>query len=191
MPQSQNPEPDPGWDAFLAGHADEIQAAATRVCPRNAGIAADELAQEIRLRLWKALPNAKTVTDPTSYIRRVAATAAIDAVRKARSRKEEPLHITPGLKDGGVAEEPATSAPESSPERVAASHELAQKLESALAGLLPSRQRPVRLYLQGFSSTEAAVLLGWSEPRTRTLLYRGLDELREDLRRQGIRDEPS
>lgn len=96
--------------------------------------------------------------------------------------------MTPDAEDRGEVE-PATRAPESSPERVAASHELSRALLTALRGLAPSRQRPVRLYLQGFSSAEAAVLLGWTEPRTRTLLYRGLDELRAALRLRGFGDE--
>ena len=79
-----------------------------------------------------------------------------------------------------------TTDPESSPERVAASRELSRALVAAIRSLDPDRQRPVRLYLQGFSSAEAAVLLGWTEPRTRMLLYRGLEDLRKDLRRMGI-----
>ena len=88
MPNSQRPLSDRGWDDFLETYAEEIRSAAARACPRDAGVAADELAQEIRLRLWKALPGAKEIEDPASYIRRVAATAAIDAVRRVRARKE-------------------------------------------------------------------------------------------------------
>jgi RNA polymerase sigma-70 factor (ECF subfamily) len=185
MPKSQVPLSDRGWDDFLETYAEEIRSAAVRACPRDAGVAADELAQEIRLRLWKARPSAKEIEDPASYIRRVAATAAIDAVRRVRARKEEPLRVTPSAEDSGAVE-PKATAPETSPERVAASRELARALSGSLQRLSPERQRPVRLYLQGFSAGEAAVLLGWTEARTRMLLYRGLEDLRKDLRRMGI-----
>ena len=50
MPESQGPLSDRGWDDFLETYAEEIRSAAARACPRDAGVAADELAQEIRLR---------------------------------------------------------------------------------------------------------------------------------------------
>ena len=190
MPQSQIPAPDRGWDDFLEAYAEEIRSAAARACPRDAGVDPDELAQEIRLRLWKALPSARKIEEPASYIRKVAATAAIDAVRRVRARKEEPLRVTPSAEDSGAVE-PTASAPEASPERVAASRELSRALAGALERLAESRRHAVRLYLRGFSSAEAAILLGWTEPRTRMLLYRGLEDLRNDLRRMGIEHEPA
>ena len=44
----------------------------------------------------------------------------------------------------------------------------------------------MRLHLQGYHRDEIAGLLGWSEAKTRNLLYRGLDDLRALLVRQGI-----
>ena len=44
----------------------------------------------------------------------------------------------------------------------------------------------VELYLQGMSSHEIADLLDWSEPKARNLIYRGLNDLRKDLRAEGI-----
>jgi DNA-directed RNA polymerase specialized sigma24 family protein len=41
------------------------------------------------------------------------------------------------------------------------------------------------MYLAGFERDEIADLLGWSEAKTRNLLYRGLADLRESLQSWG------
>jgi len=47
----------------------------------------------------------------------------------------------------------------------------------------------VQLHLQGFSTMQIGVLLGISEAAARNLVYRGLDELRVQLRAQGWSDD--
>ena len=42
-----------------------------------------------------------------------------------------------------------------------------------------NRRRAVGLHLRGFTSTEIAQLLGWTEPKARNLTHRGLKDLRE------------
>ncbi len=49
-----------------------------------------------------------------------------------------------------------------------------------------SRRVVVRLYLAGYKREEIAEMLGWSEPKTRNLLYRGLADLRGALERAGV-----
>ena len=44
----------------------------------------------------------------------------------------------------------------------------------------------VRMHLAGYPREEIATSLGWTEAKTRNLLYRGLDDLREALRARGI-----
>jgi len=42
------------------------------------------------------------------------------------------------------------------------------------------------MHLAGYEREEIAALLGWTEAKTRNLLYRGLAELREVLTGRGI-----
>jgi RNA polymerase sigma-70 factor (ECF subfamily) len=42
------------------------------------------------------------------------------------------------------------------------------------------------MHLAGYPRQEIADLLGWSEAKTRNLLYRGLDDLRSRLTARGI-----
>jgi DNA-directed RNA polymerase specialized sigma24 family protein len=63
---------------------------------------------------------------------------------------------------------------------------LMQKVQVVFARLPDDRRRAVGLYLEGFTSQEIAHLLAWSEPRARNLTYRGLKDLRQQLRAEGI-----
>jgi RNA polymerase sigma-70 factor (ECF subfamily) len=56
----------------------------------------------------------------------------------------------------------------------------------AVDGLIPARRSVVKMYLAGYGREEIADLLGWTEPKTRNLLYRGLADLREALTEMGI-----
>lgn len=65
----------------------------------------------------------------------------------------------------------------------AADDEAAQvaALARALDGLLTERRVAVRLHLEGKDRAEIAALTGWSEAKTRNLLYRGLADLKAIL----------
>ncbi|MEO8585263.1 MAG: sigma-70 family RNA polymerase sigma factor [Acidobacteriota bacterium] len=175
-------------DALLAEHGRLLKSTVARVCPRYLGIQPDEIEQEVRVRLWRVLESEREITDPASYIRRVAVTASIDAIRRAKVRKEEPLmEIRPGDESGDVFGAPRAlpdSAP--NPEAEASAREIGRKVEAALSRIPESRRRVVRLHLQQFNTQEMASLLGWSEPKARNLVYRGLRDLRRELRAQGI-----
>jgi DNA-directed RNA polymerase specialized sigma24 family protein len=82
-----------------------------------------------------------------------------------------------------------TSDPNRSPELEAGRRQLASKVRAALARLPDNRRRAVGLYLEGMDSQEIGSLLGWSEPKARNLIYRGLHDLRAQLRAEGIEHE--
>lgn len=49
-----------------------------------------------------------------------------------------------------------------------------------------ARRTVVKLHLEGYRRDEIEALLGWSEAKTRNLLYRGLSDLRAYLVERGI-----
>ena len=60
--------------------------------------------------------------------------------------------------------------------------QVAQAIET-----IPASRRPVvRMYLTGYPREEIADLMGWTEGKTRNLLYRGLADLRERLTEMGV-----
>ena len=52
-----------------------LRRAIVRFCPRDKGLQFDDIEQEARLRLWRALQNEREVTNYASYLYRIAATA--------------------------------------------------------------------------------------------------------------------
>ena len=68
-----------------------LRDAIARVCPRHLGLQFDDLEQEARVRLWKALRSEREVRDLASYIYKVAATTTIDAIRRLKARREQQL----------------------------------------------------------------------------------------------------
>lgn len=181
------------------------------------GADADELCQEVRIRLWHALGNRERIDGArASYVYRTALSAATDLIRRRRARPTEPLerHIEAASRDavppGGGETGSASSAadgPSDGPgagalsatggagaraargrgaDDALADHDLAVRIDAAIARLHPPRDLVVRLHLSGYDRREIAALAGWTEAKTRNLLYRGLNDLREILHDMGI-----
>jgi RNA polymerase sigma-70 factor (ECF subfamily) len=155
--------------------------AAARALARRAGLAPDDLddlLQEVRIRLWRSLGTAERLREVRAlYVRRAVASAAIDLLRRRRARRELPLD-----RDEGALEPAARDTADAAADGA----ELDAAVARAVDGLIESRRAVVRLYLAGYPREEIAEMLGWSEAKTRNLLYRGLDDLRAALERAGI-----
>jgi len=141
----------------------------------------DALLQEVRVRLWRGRTSSEEISAlPTSYVYQAATSAAIDLLRQRR--RQETRHVDDGdLLLGQMA------VPGSAEDEVAA-QELARRVDAALAGLIASRRIVVRMSLAGYSRQEIGARLDWSDAKVRNLLSRGMQELRDALRRQLERD---
>jgi RNA polymerase sigma factor (sigma-70 family) len=157
-----------------------------RVCWRYhfTGSEVDELVQEVRIRLWQAhggqeRPHEILAAIPASYLHRTALSAAVDLLRRRRARRAD--QMVP------IDDEPDGMAQAAGPDHALAESELAQQVERAVESIQPSRRPVVRMHLMGHSREEIARVLGWSESKTRNLLYRGLADVRERLLAEGVR----
>lgn len=157
-----------------------LKDAVARVCRGPLGLHRDEIEQEARIRLWRALARETVIADVRPYLHRIVATAAIDAMRHVRSRREIPLELPTGTEVQPSRHEPEARG--ASPEGIAYGRELMRVARRVLASLPANRRRAVSLHLQGFTTEEIAQLMKWSEPKARNLVYRGLADLREKLR---------
>jgi RNA polymerase sigma-70 factor (ECF subfamily) len=169
---------DPAADARLAEMIERygqlLRRAIVHLCPRNLGLDFDDLEQEARVRLWRALRRETEIEHPASYLFRLASSVTIDAMRRATARRERFLEslTVPAV----VSEAPAVDAREIADRRV----EL-RRVQEALATLPADQRRAVGMHLQGFTPGEIAEIAGWTEPKARSLVYRGLRELRRRL----------
>ncbi len=140
----------------------------------------EDLTQEVRLRLWKALESGEKILGaPASYIHRTAVSAALDVLRRRRARRETPARLSRPSGLARLGESPPA-------DRMMESLELQQAIGRAVETLIPARRSVVKMYLAGYGREEIADLLGWTEPKTRNLLYRGLGDLRDKLTEMGI-----
>src|SRR5690349_10171811 len=174
----------PALQALLARFTELVRRVGAR--HRLSGADLDELIQEVRIRVWTSRPSRELILGVgASYMYRTAVTAALTIIRRRRiktSGRDEPLDPRTEAHASSFVESPATEL---------ASRELAEEVERALETLSSQRAPVVRLYLAGYSREEIADLFGWTEGKTRNLLYRGLDDLRSALGARGIGPEGS
>ena len=142
----------------------------------------DDLVQEVRVRLWRALERERIEALPASYLYRTATSAALDLIRRRRTMREDSLDdVDPaGLRFAATAADP---------EQRAQLSDLALGIERAIETIPESRRPVVRMYLAGYGSAEIGELMGWTEAKARNLLYRGLADLRQRLEEAGVTPE--
>lgn len=156
-----------------------------RLCPERLGIDPDEVEQQALLRLWRALERETDLSQPASYLYRIVSSATVDAIRAVRRRQEVPLEQDNDRMDDPPANRPEPASEQPGPDRLLDASETGAAVRAALARLTTNRRRAVTLHLDGFSHRDAAALLGWSEAKVRNLVWRGLHDLRTELRREG------
>lgn len=139
----------------------------------------DDLVQEVRVRLWRALEVERITTLPASYLYRTATSAALDLIRRRRTMREESM-------DDVDPSELRLATTAADPEQRAQLSDLALSIERAIETIPESRRAVVRMYLAGYGSAEIGELMGWTEAKARNLLYRGLADLRQRLEAAGV-----
>jgi RNA polymerase sigma-70 factor (ECF subfamily) len=104
--------------------------------------------------------------------------AALDLLRRRRARRAD-LTVE-------IDEQRQYATAGEGPEQAMEVSELTAQVAQAISTIPASRRPVVRMYLVGYPREEIARVLGWSEAKTRNLLYRGLADLRERLSAMGI-----
>jgi RNA polymerase sigma-70 factor (ECF subfamily) len=139
----------------------------------------DEVLQDVRIRLWHAGEGGKPLEDlGSSYLYQLATTAALDLLRRRRARRADDTD--------DIRERTELTTDDESPHDALEARELAAQIDAALDTLAIDRRVAVRMHLSGYDRDDIARMLGWTEARTRNLLYRGLDDLRRRLTDMGI-----
>ncbi len=172
------------FNSLLEQYGRFLRQTIIRVCPQDMGLQFDEIEQDARLRLWRALESEREITDPASYLYRIAATATLDAIRRVKRKREEQMVTETDSED--IVPHTFIANPMNEPDRKAERQELIDKIKGALAKLPDNRRTAVGLHLEGLTTQEIAEILEWSEPKARNLVYRGLHDVRQLLKEAGI-----
>jgi RNA polymerase sigma factor (sigma-70 family) len=156
-----------------------VERAVRRACPPWAGDRAEDIVQNVLVRLVASQKKRETdATFSAIYLEKAAHGAFVDEVRRLARRKES------GVGDStALDQEPS---PIANPERGAASAEIGAGIQDCLARLLHPRRLAVTLYLQGCPVAEVARRRRWEFKRAHNLVYRGLNDLRACLDGKGL-----
>jgi RNA polymerase sigma factor (sigma-70 family) len=186
---AQLPDIEAEFNAILEKYGAYLRHTIARICPKDLGIQFEDIEQEARLRLWRAIEAEREINYHGSYIYKIVVSVTITAIQRAKARREEQLRLGEDDENEGAAGvriTTLTAGAENSPEAQAERKELLRKLEEAMARLPENRRLAVGLHLKGLTTDEIADLMEWSEPKARNLVYRGLKGLRKELRDAGI-----
>jgi RNA polymerase sigma-70 factor (ECF subfamily) len=163
-------------EAVLGRFSASIRASILKFGLEEKGIDPEDVFQDIRLKIIKKIFSAKKIRSPASYINSVVHSTLIDCLRKSRAQEEIlQLERLERLRQAEGQNEPRGSDP------------LARRaIGEAVESLIPSRKKALKMFLLNMTVEEIARSLNWTPIKTRTLIYRGLDDIREKLKKRGI-----
>jgi len=139
----------------------------------------EDVLQDVRIRLWRSCTTSEQIQSlGASYVYRAATTAALDLLRRRRARGAGVTDSVDEHYDRLAADDKASDEMDA--------RDLERQILIVLDTLPLSRRSVLRMYLSGYEREEIAELLGWSEAKTRNLLYRGLADMRKGLIGMGI-----
>jgi RNA polymerase sigma-70 factor (ECF subfamily) len=166
-------------DAFVELF-DRHQAAVVRFATRMVGdpARAEELAQDIFLRVYQAAPRYQPTARFTTWLYRVATHHCLNELRTPARRAPPPA----GEEALGTLAADAAHGPEA----VSAGHSLARVVQAALAAL-PDRERAAFALcrFEGLSYRDIAEALEATEPAVKSLIHRATVTLAEAVAQHG------
>ncbi len=144
------------------------------------GVTADDVYQEVSIRLIKILESDREIENLSSYIYRTAANVIIDLARKHKRHLQD---VTlPGQDHESESYQADLISQEAEPDRIMQDREIQQKVLEAIESLPESRRVAVKLRLQGYSVKEMSELTGWPFYKAENLSKRAMAALKEKLK---------
>jgi len=165
------------FEAILDNFSRLIKAHIQKFDPQRYGLDPEDIVQEIKIRIWKILHHERDIQNYASYIKKIVNSSVIDLLRKWKREEAafcaEKQRKVSETKDGYRA-------------YVDCEDGLKEIVIEAIHSLIESRRRVVKLYLLGMNIEEISIYYGWSQDKTRNLLYRGLADLKKILKNKDI-----
>lgn len=140
-----------------------------------------DLAQEVFIKLWKALPNWRGECRFSTWLYRICVNTSVDFLRRMPEIPPESLSGVPD-EDGDRPLEVADEAISASPERLAEQHETTALVRSAIARLSDEQREVIILRdIEGYTYDEIADMLSLEIGTVKSRLNRARTNLRSLL----------
>lgn len=147
------------------------------------GVTADDVYQEVSIRLLNLLKSDREIENLSSYIYRTTANVIIDLARK---HKKHLMDVSmPDQSDEDDYRHELVST-QSEPDQEVSGEEVQVKLLQAIESLPQSRRLAVKMRLQGYSVKEMCELTGWAFYKAENLSKRGMAALKDKLKQLNI-----
>jgi RNA polymerase sigma factor (sigma-70 family) len=141
------------------------------------GIDRDDLLQEIHIRIWKAYKDdSHNIQYFDAYLKKIVYSVFINEINRINKERK-------ALVMGGERLKPVNGNNDHGP---AADLSLRNVLVDSLDDLNETKQRVIKLRLEGFTFSEIAQLNQWSVRKTHGIFYSGLKDLKHRLGEKGI-----
>jgi RNA polymerase sigma-70 factor, ECF subfamily len=144
---------------------------------------AEEVVQEAFLRAYQKLKQFAGQANFGTWLYRIAANYAIDRMR-ARSAEQSRRQAASGPQEDGLEVDPMANTKDRapSPERLAASVQLAEKMKAALDALTPAERTAIVMrHWEGCAIEEIAAVLKSNSNATKNTVFRAVAKLRKAL----------
>jgi len=144
---------------------------------------AEEVVQEAFLRGYEKLKQFEGQANFGTWVYRIGANYAIDRMR-ARSAEQSRRQVASPPEEDGRETDPVAMAkdPAPSPERLAASAQLAEKMKAALEALSPAERTAIVMrHWEGCAIEEIAAVLKSNTNATKNTVFRAVAKLRKAL----------
>jgi RNA polymerase sigma-70 factor (ECF subfamily) len=168
---------------IFATHHHLIINAVKSLRPEVSGITADDVEQEVCIRVLKLIKSDREIENISSYIYRITANVIIDLARKNQK------HIMDlGLPDEQDEEDfrPDLISDDVLPSQQLENEDLIKQVLNVIETLPEDRRIAVKLRLQGFSVKEMSEMTGWPFYKAENLSKRAMQALKEKLDKLGI-----
>lgn len=168
---------------IFAQHHDLVVKAVSSLRPEIKGLTAEDVEQEVSIRLLKLIESDREIDNISSYIYKIAANVIIDLARKNMRHTHET-----SMPDEGDDEDfrPELESGQVRPEQQLSNEKLMRNVMEAIESLPESRRIAVKLRLQGFSIKEMSKMTGWSFYKAENLSKRAMAALKTKLKDLGI-----
>lgn len=164
-------------------HHETIVKAVKVLRPEVNGVTADDIEQEVSIRLLKLIKSDREIENISSYIYKITANVIIDLARK--NRKYDSETTMPDEKDDEDYR-PNLTSESLEPEVILENENLMKRILAVIEDLPETRRIAVKLRLQGFSIKEMSEMTGWSFYKAENLSKRSMVALKEKLDELGI-----